>query len=73
MLLREERLRALGQQVRRARRARQLSQEALAALAGLDRTYVSLVERGRCNISFLNLCKFADALGVTPSELIRRI
>ncbi len=68
-----KRLVTLGQQLRRARQAKELSQEALAALAQLDRTYVSLVERGKCNLSFLNLCKFADALGVTPSELIRGI
>lgn len=51
--------------------SRKLTQEDLADIAGFDRTYVSLVERGRRNLSVLNLCRFAVALGARPSELIR--
>jgi DNA-binding XRE family transcriptional regulator len=41
--------------IRRLRLARELTQEALAAEAGLDRTFVSAVERGRRNISVATL------------------
>ncbi|MCW5923284.1 MAG: helix-turn-helix transcriptional regulator [Saprospiraceae bacterium] len=47
-----------------------MSQEALAFKAGFDRTYISLVERGKRNLSLLNICRFAEALDVKPSELL---
>ena len=65
-----DRLLAFGQRIRQIRLSRTLSQEALADLAGFDRTYVSMVERGKRNLSFLNLCKFADAFGMTAAELV---
>ena len=54
MVLRPQQRHALaefGERLRAVRLAFGLSQEALADLAGFDRTYVSLVERGRRNIS----------------------
>jgi len=60
----------LGQRIRKLRRQRGLSQEALAFEAGLDRTYVSSVERGERNIAVLNLAKLASALGVEVSALL---
>lgn len=62
-----------GREVRRYRQAVGLSQEALAARAGLDRTYVSGVERGLRNVSLKNLHILARALGVTIGELVRGI
>ena len=47
-----------------------VSQEKLAEMAGLHRTYVSLVERGTCNISLLNIHKLAEALGVPLTKLM---
>jgi transcriptional regulator with XRE-family HTH domain len=49
-----------------------ISQERLAQLAGLDRTYVSGIERGERNPSLANILKLADALGVRVSEWARR-
>lgn len=54
------------------RRARRLSQEELADAAEIDRTYVSSCERGKRNISLLNIYRLAAALGVGPHELLRR-
>ena len=47
------------------------SQEALALECGLDRTYVSGVERSRWNVSLSNLDTFARALGVPPWALLK--
>ena len=60
----------LGQAIRDRRLAMKLSQEGLAEAADFDRTYVSLLERGGRNPSFTNLCRIAEALGATPSELL---
>ena len=64
---------SLGQTVRSRRLALKLSQESLAELADFDRTYVSLIERGARNPSFTKLCRLADALKVTPSDLLQGI
>lgn len=61
---------ALGDTIRAARKERGWSQEAFALAAGLDRTYVSGVERGERNVSYANLLRLADTLGVPLSELI---
>lgn len=49
-----------------------ISQEGLADRAGMHRTYVGGIERGERNVSFANLLKLADALVVTPSQLLER-
>ena len=61
-----------GARLREVRRARQLSQEALAAAAGLDRTYISSCERGKRNIGLVNIFRIASALGVAPAVLLKR-
>ena len=58
-----------GARVRSLREARGWSQEALAAEAGLDRTYIGGVERGERNVSLINIHRIANALGVTASQL----
>ena len=46
------------------------SQEELARQCGLDRTYVSAVERKRWNIAMSNIEKIALALEVAPYQLL---
>lgn len=58
-----------GMRMRALRVARGLSQEEFAANCGLDRTYISGVERGRRNISIKNIDVVAQSLGVKISEL----
>lgn len=67
----EARLNQLGLALRTHRYASGFSQEALADAAGINRTHIGEVERGKRNVSFLNLCRMADALGVSLSELLK--
>ena len=60
----------LGVTIRRLRRQRGLSQEALADLAHIDRSYMSGIERGRRNISVLNVARIAAALRVPLGDLL---
>jgi transcriptional regulator with XRE-family HTH domain len=64
-----ERLRVVGQAIRHAREVRGVSQERLAFDAGLDRTFVSAVERGVRNPSLLSVFALATALDVDIREL----
>jgi transcriptional regulator with XRE-family HTH domain len=57
-------LSAFGGAVRSLRLARGLSQESLAEAAQLHVTYVSSLERGRRNVSLVNIDRLARALGV---------
>ena len=50
-----------------------MSQEELAHQADLDRTYVGGVERGERNLGALNLLRFAAALGVSASVLLKSV
>ncbi len=59
-----------GKRLREIRLKKGVSQEALAAEAGLHRTYVSSVERGERNITLINIYRLAEALSVKPSDLI---
>lgn len=63
--------RLFGRNVRLLRVKLGLSQEKLALACGLDRTYVGSVERGERNISLINIGKLAEALRITPSDLLR--
>lgn len=58
-----------GQRVRELRKAKGLSQETFATGCGLDRTYISGIERGRRNVSLRNIEVIAKSLGISISEL----
>jgi transcriptional regulator with XRE-family HTH domain len=62
-----------GEAVRSARLQRGVSQESLALECGLDRTYVSGIERGVRNPSLTNIIKIAMALETPPAELLAGI
>lgn len=66
----EGRLERLGLGVRSLRERAGLSQEALADAAGIDRSHMSRIERGKRNVSFLNVARIADALGCKPSDIL---
>lgn len=69
----EQVLKRFGQQLKNLRIEKGLTQEQLALESGLDRTYVSSVERGLRNLSLLNIVKFANALQVEPLALLVEI
>lgn len=63
---------ALGEAIRQARKECGLSQEGLALAAGVDRAFMSALERGQRNVTMTNLLKVCRALEERPSELFER-
>ena len=62
----------VGKNLRHLRQAKGWSQEDLALTAGVDRTYVSGVERGVRNPTVLVLSQLASALQVEAAVLLLR-
>ncbi len=60
----------LGQNVRQLREAKGWSQEDYADRAGIHRTYVSDIERGRRNPTITVVERLAQPLGVTTGSLL---
>lgn len=69
---RERWLANIGRAIRQFRHELGVSQEELGYRAGLHRTYVSDLERGRRNPTAWTLRQLAEALGVEPSEIFER-
>ena len=59
-----------GDALRTWRRSRNLSQEELGQLTGLDRTYISGLERGKRNPTLKVIVQIAACLGTTASVLL---
>lgn len=57
--------------LRQRKLAEGFSQEALANEAGLDRTYVSALEREVYSVSIDTLEKLANVLDIAPSDLLK--
>ena len=64
---------AFGKVLRALRVARGLSQEALALEAGIQRNYVSLIERGINQPTITIIFKLAAALEMKPSQMIELV
>lgn len=64
--------RAFGQVLREYRVKVHLSQEDLALEAGIDRTFVSLLERGKRQPTLTTLFRLAKVLDVSPTTLVSR-
>lgn len=62
--------RKLAVNVRHYREKLGLSQEAVSVKIGADRAYMSLIERGKQNMTIVRLAELADALGVAATDLI---
>jgi transcriptional regulator with XRE-family HTH domain len=64
---------AFGKVLRALRTERGLSQEALALEAGVQRNYVSLIERGVNQPTITIIFKLAAALAMKPSQVIEHV
>ena len=64
---------AVAQSIRSLRQEIGLTQEDLAERAGLDRTYISGVERAVRNITLGSLEQIVDALGVDLPTFLTRV
>lgn len=65
--------RLVGDNVRRLRLERGLTQEQFAASSGFTQQYISDLERGRRNPTVVSLLELAQALDVTPIDLITAV
>jgi transcriptional regulator with XRE-family HTH domain len=65
--------RRLGKAIKRLRAARGLSQEDLADLAQLDRTFISMLERGIRRATLETVQALAQAFGLSLAELVAEI
>jgi DNA-binding XRE family transcriptional regulator len=63
----------LGKRVRALRLDQGWTQEELAHRSGLNRSYMSEVERGRSDVSLSTLQKIARSLGISLAELFTGI
>lgn len=61
----------LGLRLRELRLQRALSQEKFALKIGLDRTYIASIERGKRNVSILNLEKIWKGLEISPEDFFK--
>lgn len=66
-------LKIFGKNIKKRREELGYSQEDLANIAEFDRTYISLIERGKRNLSLMNILRFAKALDLKPYELIKNL
>lgn len=61
---------AFGKVLRENRLEKSFSQEELAHICGLDRTYISLMERGKRKPTINTIFALASGLNVLPSSLV---
>lgn len=62
-------LNSLGSKLRTYRLQKNFSQEKFAELTELDRTYISGLERGKRNPSYLIIKRLCDVLEIEPNDL----
>jgi transcriptional regulator with XRE-family HTH domain len=63
----------LGDRIRKLRKARGWTQVVMAERVGIDRSFLADVERGKRNLSILNLELIAKGFKVSLSQLVSRL
>ena len=70
----EQRLKEVfGQELRKARNAAGISQEKLALQIGLDRTYISMLERGLRQPTLTTIFLLCPALNLSSVEMMSKV
>jgi transcriptional regulator with XRE-family HTH domain len=69
----DELLIRLGDRIRKLRKEKGWTQVVMAEKIGLDRSFIADLERGKRNISILNLSLIAEGLQKTLSQLLSRV
>ncbi len=64
---------AFAKTLRELRKSKNLSQEALALEADLDRTYISMLERGIRQPSLETIFHLSEVLKCKPCEFIQKV
>ena len=64
---------AFAQVLRRLRKDKGLSQEELAHQSDLDRTYISLLERGLRQPSLSSILQLSKPLGVSSADILAEV
>ncbi|MCU6792457.1 helix-turn-helix domain-containing protein [Paenibacillus sp. WQ 127069] len=62
-----------GRHLRKIREEKRLSQEELAFRSNLDRTYISLLERGKRRPTINTIFALAKPLDIAPSDMVKLI
>lgn len=64
---------AYGKVLRDTRKLKGISQEKLALKGGLDRTFISLLERGLRQPSLTTILQIAEVLEESPDAMIKKV
>lgn len=67
----EEKLKSLGYAIRSRRLDKKMTQHELGMAAGVHRTYITDVENGSRNLTFLTLLRISSALHCELSEIVK--
>jgi len=63
----------LGDRIRRLRKKRGWTQAEMAERVGIDRSFLADIERGKRNVSILNVALIAKGLKVSLAQLFSRL
>jgi transcriptional regulator with XRE-family HTH domain len=66
-------LQRIGNRVRKLRKKKGWTQVVMAEKVGIDRSFIADLERGKRNISILNLALIAKGFQKTLSQLLSRV
>ena len=64
---------AVGAVISKYRKEKGMTQELLSGLAGIARSHLSMIENGVKQPNFETIWRIADALDISPSELVAEI
>ncbi|WP_366083667.1 helix-turn-helix transcriptional regulator [Thermus sp.] len=63
----------IGARIRQLRRSKGLTEADLAARVGVSRSFLNAIERGVVRLRVDLMVRIADALGVSPEDLLKEV